>query len=115
MSRIVVAVMAVASLGAIGRASEAQTIAQVFKQVNASVVVVRTTEREMNARGPEIVPGVGSGVLISADGKVLTAAHLVHHPAGPGDPHHRPVQLRAHSGAPGPRASGRGGDDHRAP
>lgn len=55
-----------------------QTVGQAFKRVNRSVVVVRTTESEINARDLVSVPGVGSGVLISPDGKVLTAAHVVH-------------------------------------
>lgn len=78
LTRVLVAVVAAATLGAIGRVADAQPVTQIFKRVNGSVVVVRTTEQEMNSRGLEIVPGVGSGVLISADGKVLTAAHVVH-------------------------------------
>lgn len=61
--------------------AEAQTLGQVFKRVSASVVVVRTRETEVAARGQGQtvnVSGVGSGVLISEDGKVMTAAHLVH-------------------------------------
>lgn len=61
--------------------AEAQTLGQVFKRVSPSVVVVRTREREVAARGQGQtvnVSGVGSGVLISVDGKVMTAAHLVH-------------------------------------
>ena len=41
---------------------------------------VRTIERELTPQSKgEFVktPGIGSGVLISADGKVLTAAHIV--------------------------------------
>lgn len=55
-----------------------QTVGQAFKRVNSSVVVVRTTEREVGARDLVSVPGVGSGVLISPDGRVLTGAHVVH-------------------------------------
>jgi S1-C subfamily serine protease len=60
---------------------QAQTIPQVFQQVNSSVVVVRARGRDLVARGGESVlvkyNEVGSGVVISADGKVLTAAHVV--------------------------------------
>ena len=56
----------------------AQTVREVFKRVNASVVVVRTKEQEVSAdRQLTGVSGVGSGVLVSADGKVMTAAHVV--------------------------------------
>ena len=55
-----------------------QTVGQAFKRVNRSVVVVRTTESEVNAKDLVSVPGIGSGVLISPDGRVLTAAHVVH-------------------------------------
>ena len=62
--------------------SQAQTVAQVFQQVNPSVVVVRAKGRDLIARGSgdsTLVNynEVGSGVLVSADGKVLTAAHVV--------------------------------------
>lgn len=61
--------------------AEAQTLGQVFKRVSPSVVVVRTREREVAGGGQRQtvnVAGVGSGVLVSGDGKVMTAAHLVH-------------------------------------
>ena len=58
---------------------DAQPLGDVFRKVNASVVVIR-------ARGEDVEgPGgltrfneTGSGVLISRDGKVMTAAHVVH-------------------------------------
>ncbi len=64
-------------------AAEAETLSQVFKRVNPSVVVVRTKEADPatptpNRGQPVGVAGVGSGVLISQDGRVMTAAHLVH-------------------------------------
>ena len=61
--------------------AEAQSVGQVFRRVNPSVVVIRTREKEVAARGQgqEVsVSGVGSGVLISPDGKVMTAPHVVH-------------------------------------
>lgn len=62
---------------------EAQNVGQVFRQVNPSVVVIRTKEKDVTAlsqgQGQVVsVSGVGSGVLISPDGKVMTAAHVVH-------------------------------------
>jgi len=62
-------------------ASATPSLAQIFKRVDGSVVVVRTTERVLagqRSNAHEVrAPGLGSGVLISADGKVLTAAHVV--------------------------------------
>ena len=57
----------------------AAKLGQVFKRVNQSVVVVRTGRRTRWA-GPGRSPtGAVSapGVLVSADGKVMTAAHIV--------------------------------------
>ena len=60
---------------------EVPTLSRTFKSVGGAVVLVRTTERKAVARrstASEISsPGLGSGVLISTDGKVLTAAHVV--------------------------------------
>jgi len=57
----------------------AQDLTQVFKSVNSSVVVVRTREKEVSEAGQLTKFGeVGSGVLISQDGTVMTAAHVVH-------------------------------------
>ncbi len=57
-----------------------QTLSEVFKRVNPAVVEIYTKETEV-ARGgltqPVNVAGLGSGVLISPDGKILTAAHVV--------------------------------------
>ncbi len=58
----------------------AQPLADVFNRVKNSVAVVLTVERNV-APSPQgglvKLPGLGSGVLISADGKMLTAAHVV--------------------------------------
>jgi len=66
-----------------GTASAAASLSQVFKSVDPAVVVIRTSEHVAAAvpgatSGVVMsVAGVGSGVLISADGKVVTAAHVV--------------------------------------
>lgn len=55
----------------------AQTVGDVFRQVQSSVVVIRAAGHEVTATGTERTFGeVGSGVLIS-DGRVMTAAHVV--------------------------------------
>ncbi len=60
---------------------EAEDLPQLFQRVSKSVVVVRATGRDLAARdGASVLVKyneVGSGVLASTDGKVLTAAHVV--------------------------------------
>jgi serine protease Do len=63
--------------------AQTQSLANLFKQVSSAVAVVRvrehTTLRRMDdaAERTATIDGIGSGVLISADGKVVTAAHVV--------------------------------------
>jgi serine protease Do len=59
--------------------AHAQNIADVraiFEKVNPSVVVIRAKGREVTGTGLVGFTEIGSGVLISADGKVMTAAHV---------------------------------------
>jgi serine protease Do len=56
----------------------AQTVREVFETVSPSVVVIRARGRDVTASGQTRFSETGSGVLISADGKVMTAAHVVH-------------------------------------
>lgn len=60
----------------------AQPLKDVFRRVNASVALIRTTPKAATPglNGANAVPpeeSLGSGVLVSADGKVVTAAHVV--------------------------------------
>ncbi len=60
------------------------SLPELFNKVSSSVVVIQTVEKKLSNKlnkgkaKLESVYGLGSGVLISADGKVLTAAHVVH-------------------------------------
>ena len=66
-------------LGGIPAFAVAQDVEELFRQVNPSVVVIKAKGREVtNARGLVYFNEIGSGVLVSADGKVITAAHVVH-------------------------------------
>ena len=57
------------------------SVPQLFQRVSPSVVVVRAKGRDLVAQssGSVLVKynEVGSGVFVSGDGKVLTAAHVV--------------------------------------
>jgi serine protease Do len=54
---------------------------EAFQRVNGSVVLVRAKGRDLVSQGGSSVLAkyneVGSGILMSADGKVVTAAHVV--------------------------------------
>jgi S1-C subfamily serine protease len=60
--------------------AQAESLRAIFKQVDTSIVVVQTVHTDV-VTGPQrqvsSVPGAGSGVLISPEGKVVTAAHLI--------------------------------------
>ncbi len=60
--------------------TNAQQLRDAFRKVSHAVVIVRTKRVEVAPSADErmaIIDGLGSGVLISNDGKVLTAAHVV--------------------------------------
>jgi serine protease Do len=63
--------------GSLSRA-DAETIRELFKKVAPSVVVIRARGRDVTEGGETRFSETGSGVLISTDGKVMTAAHVVH-------------------------------------
>jgi S1-C subfamily serine protease len=82
MTRLIV--FLVMMIGSIAEGSAAEkSLPQVFSQVSAAVVVVRTNERVLSrqsgADGAVSVAksGIGSGVVINAEGQVITAAHVV--------------------------------------
>jgi serine protease Do len=59
--------------------AQAPLVGDVFKKVIPSVAVIRARASDVSTRTGSVsrVKDAGSGVLISADGKVMTAAHVV--------------------------------------
>ena len=55
-----------------------ETLGEVYRRVNPSVVVIRAKGEEVTEDGVSHFREIGSGVLISPDGKIATAAHVVH-------------------------------------
>ena len=76
-SVLIAVVMGTALAGGAERA-DAQTVREVFQKVEPSVVVIRGRGRDVTASGQTRYTETGSGVLISTDGQVMTASHVVH-------------------------------------
>jgi len=60
--------------------ANAQQLRDAFRKVHQSVVIVKTKSVEIApvaGQSLAMIDGLGSGVLISDDGKILTAAHVV--------------------------------------
>jgi S1-C subfamily serine protease len=55
-----------------------ETLGETYRRVNPSVVVIRARGEEVTEEGLSRFREIGSGVLISPDGKIATAAHVVH-------------------------------------
>jgi len=73
-------VVVAAAAASVPVSAPAQQVSALFRKVSPSVVLVRTLERGLSpvpAAGMTTIPGLGSGVLISTDGQIMTAAHVV--------------------------------------
>ncbi len=71
------ATLALAFLLAPPSSVEGETLHEAYRRVSTSVVVIRARGHEVTADGTITFKEIGSGVLISADGKIATAAHVV--------------------------------------
>jgi len=76
--RFALSVLVALSVTWLPTSAEAQDAEELFRKVNSSVLVIRAKGRDVGPRGLFTFTEIGSGVLISADGKVMTAAHVVH-------------------------------------
>src|SRR5499425_3645051 len=71
------ALLALAILVGFEETAQAQDLSDLFRKVTPSVVVIRARGRDVSNVGVTRFSEIGSGVMISADGKVMTAAHVV--------------------------------------
>src|SRR5262250_1720123 len=71
------ALLAFAILVGVEETARAQDLSDLFRKVTPSVVVIRARGRDVSNVGVTRFSEIGSGVMIEADGKVMTAAHVV--------------------------------------
>jgi serine protease Do len=77
MKKLFAIILAAAVLPALAPAAQAQNLDEAFRKASPTVVVVRARGRDVTASGITRFTETGSGVLISSDGRVMTAAHVV--------------------------------------
>jgi S1-C subfamily serine protease len=77
MKRLLPAVLGAAVLQVVVPLAHAQNLNELFSRVNPSVVVIRAKGRDVSNVGVTRFSETGSGVLVTTDGKVMTAAHVV--------------------------------------
>ncbi len=77
MKKLFALILAAAVLPAFAPTAHAQNLDEVFRKASPTVVVVRAKGRDVNASGITRFNETGSGVLISSDGRAMTAAHVV--------------------------------------
>jgi serine protease Do len=77
MTKPLIALLIIGLIGSLAPEAPAQSVGELFRRVAPSVVVIRAKGRDVDAGGQSRFSETGSGVLISADGKVMTAAHVV--------------------------------------
>jgi S1-C subfamily serine protease len=78
MARAALTLLVGATLLVFPGGARGQNMGDLFRRVNPSVVVIRAKGSDVESSGVTRFVETGSGVLISADGKVMTAAHVVH-------------------------------------
>ena len=72
------ATLVFALLAATPSVASGETLGEAYRRVNPAVVVIRARGEDVETAGVVRFREIGAGVLITPDGKVATAAHVVH-------------------------------------
>jgi len=78
MRALAVPLVALALLVMTPSSGRPETLGELYRKASPSVVVIRAKGKEVSAGGTVRFGEIGSGVLVSQDGKVVTASHVVH-------------------------------------
>src|SRR5262245_35808859 len=78
MRFLATSLLALALIVAAPSPGQAQSLGELYRQASPSVAVIRARGKEVSTGGVMRFGEIGSGVLISQDGKVVTASHVVH-------------------------------------
>src|SRR5215831_13406491 len=78
MRSVIVSLVALLLTLTVPAAAEPQNLGDLYRTASPSVVVIRAKGREVSTSGVARFGEIGSGVLVTADGKVVTASHVVH-------------------------------------
>src|SRR5262245_4663221 len=78
MRTVIASLVALALVAAAPAPGQPQSLGEMYRKASPSVVVIRAKGREVSAGGVVRFGEIGSGVLVTEDGKVVTASHVVH-------------------------------------
>jgi S1-C subfamily serine protease len=78
MRTLVLALVAVALVVTVPSPGRPQSLSEMYRKASPSVVVIRARGKEVSTGGVVRFGEIGSGVLVTEDGKVVTASHVVH-------------------------------------
>ena len=78
MRTVAASLFALVLMATVPGPAPSQTLGDLYRKASPSVVVIRAKGREISAGGAVRFGEIGSGVLVTDDGKVVTASHVVH-------------------------------------
>lgn len=78
MRPLIVPLVAFALLVTTPSPGQPQNLGDLYRKASPSVVVIRAKGKEVSTGGVVRFGEIGSGVLVTQDGKVVTASHVVH-------------------------------------
>ena len=78
MRALTLSIVALALVVTAASPGRSQSLGEMYRKASPSVVVIRAKGKEVSTGGVVRFGEIGSGVLVTADGKVVTASHVVH-------------------------------------